>query len=56
MRYVRFIINLGITYGVSESMKLIKYFNSDYDLNRLNRKSILAYIYMLNKESVFWMS
>ncbi len=56
MRYVRFIIDLGITYGISESMKLVEYSDSDYDSDRLNRKSILAYIYMLNEGSVFWMS
>ncbi len=53
MRYVRFIINLIITYEVNESIKLIKYSDSDYILNKLNRKLILAYIYILNKELVF---
>ncbi len=43
-------------YKVSESMKLVKYFDSDYVLNRLDCKSILVYIYMLDEESVFWMS
>ena len=56
MRYVRFIIDLGITYGISESMKLVEYSDSDYDSDRLDRKLILAYIYMLSKELVFWMS
>ncbi len=56
MQYVRFIIDLNIMYKVSESMKLVEYFDSDYVLNRLNHKSILIYIYMLNEESVFWMS
>ncbi len=54
--YVRFIINLDITYEVSESMKLVEYFNSDYILNKLDCKLILIYIYMLDEESVFWMS
>ncbi len=53
MRYARFIINLSITYGVSESMKLVDYSNSDYVSDRLDRKLILAYIYMFNEELVF---
>ncbi len=53
MRYVRFIINLNITYEVNKSIKLIKYFNLNYVLNKLNRKLIFVYIYILNKELVF---
>jgi len=53
MQYVRFIIDLDIMYEVSESMKLVEYSDSDYASDRLDRKSILAYIYMLGEESVF---
>jgi len=53
MQYVRFIIDLNITYEVSESMKLVEYFDSDYVSDRLDHKLILAYIYMLDEESVF---
>ncbi len=56
MQYVCFIIDLNITYKVSKSMKLVEYSDSDYVLNRLDCKLILVYIYMLNEESVFWMS
>ncbi len=56
MWYIHFIINLDIMYEVSESMKLVEYFDSNYISNRLNCKSILIYIYMLDEESVFWMS
>jgi len=56
MQYVRFIIDLNITYEVSKSMKLVKYSDSDYVLDKLDCKLILVYIYMLDKESVFWMS
>ncbi len=56
MWYVRFIIDLDIMYEVSESMKLVEYSDSDYVLNRLDHKSILVYIYMLDEESIFWMS
>ncbi len=43
-------------YKVSESMKLVKYFDSDYVSDKLDCKSILVYIYMLNEKSVFWMN
>ncbi len=56
MWYVRFIIDLDIMYKVSESMKLVEYSDSDYISDRLDCKSILIYIYMLDEESVFWMS
>ncbi len=56
MWYIHFIIDLNITYEVSESMKLVKYSDSDYVSDRLDHKSILIYIYMLDEESVFWMS
>ncbi len=53
MQYVRFIIDLNITYKVSESMKLVKYSDSNYVSDRLDCKSILIYIYILDEESVF---
>ena len=56
MQYVHFIIDLNITYEVSESMKLVEYSDSDYVLDRLDCKLILVYIYMLNEESIFWTS
>ncbi len=56
MWYVRFIIDLDIMYEVSESMKLVEYSDSDYISDRLDCKLILIYIYMLDEESVFWMS
>ncbi len=56
MWYVHFIIDLDIMYEVSESMKLVEYSDSDYVSDRLDCKSILIYIYMLDEESVFWMS
>ncbi len=56
MWYIHFIIDLDIMYEVSESMKLVEYSDSDYVSDRLDCKSILIYIYMLDEESVFWMS
>ncbi len=37
-------------------MKLVEYSDSNYISDRLNCKLILIYIYMLNKESIFWTS
>ncbi len=53
MQYVRFTIDLGITYEVSGSMKLVEYSDSDYASDRLDRKLILVYIYMLGEGPVF---
>ncbi len=53
MQYICFIIDLNIMYKVSESMKLVKYSDSDYMSDKLNHKLILFYIYMLDEESVF---
>ncbi len=53
MQYVCFTIDLDITYEVSESMKLVEYSDSDYVSDRLDHKSILIYIYMLDEESIF---
>ncbi len=56
MWYICFIIDLNIMYKVSESMKLVEYSDSNYISNKLDCKLILIYIYMLNEESVSWMS
>ncbi len=56
MQYICFIIDLDIMYKVSESMKLVEYSDSDYISDRLNCKLIFIYIYILDEESVFWMS
>ncbi len=56
LRYIRSTIDLGITYGTSGSMELVGYSDSDYASERLDRKSILAYIYMLGGGPVSWMS
>ncbi len=56
MWYVRFIIDLDITYEVSESMKLVEYSDLNYVSDKLDCKLILIYIYILDEESVFWMS
>ncbi len=39
-------------YKLNESQDLFKYSDSDYILDKLNRKFILNYIYLLKRESV----
>ena len=63
LRYVRSTIDLGIVYGASgsfnnnESSMLLKAFSdSDYAADRLNRKSILGYVYMFAGGPIAWMS
>ena len=47
LRYIRSTVNKGITYGISGSHKLIEYSDSDYAADKLDRKSILIYVYMI---------
>jgi len=39
-------------YKLNESQDLLKYFNSDYASDKLDRKFILNYVYLLKKEFV----
>ncbi len=43
-------------YELSESQDLFKYFDSDYVSDKLDRRFILNYVYLLKKESVSWVS
>lgn len=56
LRYIRFTVNKSIVYENSENSKIIEYFDSDYAADKLNRKFILEYVYMLAERSVSWMS
>lgn len=58
LRYIRSTIDLGIEYGPPESSgsSLKAYSDFDYAADRLNRKSILGYVYMFAGGSVAWMS
>ena len=49
---MQFTVDHDITYKLNENQNLIKYFNSNYALNKQDRKSILKYIYIFKKESV----
>ena len=52
LSYIRSIINKKITYKSSESQKLVDFSNSDYAADKLNRKFILAYVYMIADDSI----
>ena len=54
--YICSTANLGIMYGPSGSQDLIRYSDSDYASDRQDQKSILDYVYMLEGESVLWVS
>jgi hypothetical protein len=56
LRYLRSTIDKGIVYGSSGSHKLIGYSDSDYAADKLDRKSVLAYVYMLAGGPISWMS
>ena len=61
LRYVRFIIDFDIIYerfesNENSSLNLKAFSNSNYVANKLNRKSILEYVYMFVEESIAWMS
>ena len=59
LRYIRSTINRGIVYGPSGSSgssTLIGYSDSDYAADKVERKSILGYVYMLAGGPISWMS
>ncbi len=43
-------------YKLNKSQDLFKYSDSDYASDKLNRRFILDYIYLLKKESILWVS
>lgn len=61
LRYLRSTIDLGIIYGGleisgSSRLKVQIFSDSDYAADRLNRKSILEYVYMFAEGPIAWMS
>ncbi len=43
-------------YELSKSQDLLKYFNSNYASDKLDRKFILNYVFLLKKEFMSWIS
>ena len=56
LQYICSTADLEIMYEFSESQNLIEYFNSDYASDKQNWKSVLDYVYMLEGESILWVS
>ena len=56
LRYIRFIINKNITYENNENHKFVKYFHFDYVVDKLHRKFVLTYVYMIVENSFFWLN
>ena len=58
LRYIRFTLKFDIIFdsdsseSLSLSLQLKVFSNFDYAADRLNRKSILDYVYMLERESI----
>ena len=43
-------------YELNESQDLLKYSNSDYASDKLDRRFILNYVYLFKRESILWVS
>ena len=56
LRYIKSTVNKEITYENNESHKLVEYSDSNYAVERLNWKFILAYVYMIVEDSISWMN
>ena len=56
LRYIRSTADLGIVYGASGSSNLVGYSDSDYAMDKLDRKSVLGYVYMLGGGPIAWAS
>jgi len=54
LKYIKSIIKYQIRFGPNK--KLIIYLNANFANNKFNRKSIIATIGLINRESVFWAS
>ena len=59
-RYIRLTIDFNIVFKMksnsSESLKLLTFSNSDYIIDKLNKKSILEYVYIFVERSIAWIS
>ena len=56
LQYICSTVNLEIMYRLSESQNLIEYSDSDYTSDKQNWKSVLDHVYMLEEESILWVS
>ena len=56
LQYICSTVNFEIMYRLSESQNLIEYSDSDYASDKQNWKSVLDHVYMLEGESISWVS
>ena len=56
LRYIRSTIDEGLVFSASGSQTITGFSDSDYAMDPVNRKSILAYIYMFAGGPISWMS
>ncbi len=56
LQYIQLIINFKIMYELNESQDLLKYSDSDYASDKLDKRFILSYVYLFKRESVSWVS
>lgn len=56
MRYVRSTADLGITYGAGINDQLVGYSDSDFAMDKTDRKSVLGNVFMLAGGPISWMS
>ena len=56
LQYICSTVNLEIMYRLSGSQDLIGYSDSDYASDKQNWKSVLDHVYMLEGESISWVS
>ena len=55
-RYIRLTIDKGLVFSASRSQTIIGFSDSDYIIDPVNRKSILAYVYIFAGELISWIS
>jgi len=51
-RYLRFIVDKELIYNNNKSLYLVTYLNSNYVANKLNRKSILDYVFIISEKLI----
>ena len=56
LRYIRSTIDEGLVFSASGSQIITGFSNSDYIIDLVNRKSILAYIYIFAGGLISWIS
>ena len=56
LRYIRSTINEGLVFGASGSQTITGFSDSDYTIDSVDRKSILAYVYIFAGGPVSWIS